>query len=254
MESRNAGRAAEAPQRAAPTKGWTFQRGLAGTGVIFLGAVVGSLQFVRPSAAAPLEPFARIAKADSVLAVGASANAFGASREVRALVRQAQSNFFPQVSLNASRIRTVEGMSPGQTLGINNTTTVSDRGISGNWTIDLWGQIRRQTEGDRNSLHVAYADEAYLIESYLNQERLLETAARAGAEAVHPGYGFLAENADFARACQAAGLVWIGPPPEAIDVMGSKTTARETMSAAGVPIVVSTTFTAPAAISVIRAR
>src|SRR4051812_37837278 len=63
--------------------GWTLKRGLAGTGVIFLGAIVGSLQFARPSSPAPLEPFARIARADSVLAVGASANAFGASREVR---------------------------------------------------------------------------------------------------------------------------------------------------------------------------
>ncbi len=103
------------------------------------------------------------------------------------------------------------------------------------------------SEADRASLHTALADESYLIgpgppaESYLNQERIIEAALRAGAEAVHPGYGFLAENAAFARACEEAGLVWIGPPPEAIEIMGSKTAARERMQAAGVPIIPGTT-------------
>jgi acetyl-CoA/propionyl-CoA carboxylase, biotin carboxylase, biotin carboxyl carrier protein len=103
------------------------------------------------------------------------------------------------------------------------------------------------SEADRGSLHAAVADEAYLIgpgdpsESYLNQERIIDAARRSGAEAVHPGYGFLAENASFARACSEAGLVWIGPPPEAIEVMGSKVAARELMQSAGVPIIPGTT-------------
>jgi len=103
------------------------------------------------------------------------------------------------------------------------------------------------SEADRGALHVSFADEAYAIgpglpaESYLNAERILETARRAGAQAIHPGYGFLAENAEFARACEGAGIVWIGPPPEAIEAMGSKIAARERMRAAGVPIVPGTT-------------
>jgi acetyl-CoA/propionyl-CoA carboxylase, biotin carboxylase, biotin carboxyl carrier protein len=103
------------------------------------------------------------------------------------------------------------------------------------------------SEADRGALHVAMADEAYLVgpgtpaESYLNQESILDAARRAGAQAVHPGYGFLAENADFARAIDAAGLAWIGPPPEAMELMGSKVAARQTMSAAGVPIIPGTT-------------
>src|SRR5205814_3176356 len=78
-------------------------------------------------------------------------------------------------------------------------------------------------------------------ESYMNVETILETADKAGAHAIHPGYGFLAENAAFAEACEKAGVVFIGPPASAIEAMGSKTRARELMSEAGVPIVPGTT-------------
>jgi acetyl-CoA/propionyl-CoA carboxylase biotin carboxyl carrier protein len=103
------------------------------------------------------------------------------------------------------------------------------------------------SELDRDALHVQRAGEAYLLggptaaESYLKANRILEVCREAGADAVHPGYGFLAENAAFAQACEDAGITFIGPPASAIDAMGSKTRARELMKAAGVPIVPGTT-------------
>jgi len=99
------------------------------------------------------------------------------------------------------------------------------------------------SEADRAALHVRHADEAYFIgpapssESYLRMDRILEVAKRAKAEAVHPGYGFLSENAAFAAACREAGVVFIGPPPEAITAMGEKTAARRVAVDAGVPVV-----------------
>jgi acetyl-CoA/propionyl-CoA carboxylase biotin carboxyl carrier protein len=103
------------------------------------------------------------------------------------------------------------------------------------------------SELDRDAPHVKRAGEAYNLgdgpaaENYLSIEKILDAAARAGAEAIHPGYGFLAENAPFAQACEDAGVVFIGPPASAIEAMGSKTRARELMQAAGVPIVPGTT-------------
>jgi acetyl-CoA/propionyl-CoA carboxylase, biotin carboxylase, biotin carboxyl carrier protein len=120
------------------------------------------------------------------------------------------------------------------------------------------GTVAVYSEVDRSSLHVARADEAYLIgpgpaaDSYLVGERMIEIAKRSGAGAIHPGYGFLAENAGFAGACADAGIVWIGPPPEAIEVMGSKVSARERMRAAGVPIIPGTTEPVESAEEVVR--
>ena len=96
---------------------------------------------------------------------------------------------------------------------------------------------------DRKALHVRKADHAYPIgpatasESYLNFDRILDVARRSGAEAIHPGYGFLSENARFAKACRDAGIKFIGPTPESMEMMGSKTSARQHMKKAGVPFV-----------------
>jgi acetyl-CoA/propionyl-CoA carboxylase biotin carboxyl carrier protein len=103
------------------------------------------------------------------------------------------------------------------------------------------------SDADRYARHVRVADDARLIgpgtpsESYLSIERILEAARASGAEAIHPGYGFLAENAAFARACDEAGIVWIGPPASAIEAMGSKIESRWRLAVAGVPVVPGTT-------------
>jgi acetyl-CoA/propionyl-CoA carboxylase biotin carboxyl carrier protein len=112
--------------------------------------------------------------------------------------------------------------------------TAREMGIA---TVAVYSEI------DRDALHVRMADEAFLLgpaspsQSYLNVDKLLETANRSGAQGIHPGYGFLAENASFARAVIAAGLTWIGPHPDAIDAMGDKVRARQAMVKAGVPVV-----------------
>src|SRR6266568_3478135 len=99
------------------------------------------------------------------------------------------------------------------------------------------------SDADREALHVKLADEKYRIgpppavESYLDMDAILAAAKKSGAEAIHPGYGFLSENEDFAAACKAAKLVFIGPSPEAIAAMGDKSAAKRLMEKAGVPLV-----------------
>ncbi len=99
------------------------------------------------------------------------------------------------------------------------------------------------SDADRDALHVRYADEAYPIgapparESYLRMERIIEVAKKAKVQAIHPGYGFLSENPQFARACQANGLVFVGPAPNALELLGNKMAARRVMASSGVPVI-----------------
>ncbi len=98
------------------------------------------------------------------------------------------------------------------------------------------------SDGDRNSPHAIMADEAYSLvgltasETYLSIEKIIRIAKRSQADAIHPGYGFLAENADFARAVLDAGLIWVGPSPEAIEILGDKISARQIAEKVGAPL------------------
>ena len=108
------------------------------------------------------------------------------------------------------------------------------------------GSVAIYADQDRDALHVRVADEAFAMngstpgDSYLVVDKILEIAARSGADAVHPGYGFLAENAGFAQSVIDAGLTWIGPPPAAIDSLGDKVKARHIAERAGAPLVAGT--------------
>ncbi|MCZ6708477.1 MAG: acetyl-CoA carboxylase biotin carboxylase subunit [Chloroflexi bacterium] len=131
---------------------------------------------------------------------------------------------------------------PFEKLLVANRGEIAVRVIRGAHDVGI-RTVAVHSEVDANLPHVRLADEAYCIgpapsaESYLNSERILEVARQAGVDAIHPGYGFLAENAAFARACEAAGITFVGPSGDSMEKMGDKIEARRTMKAAGVPIV-----------------
>jgi acetyl-CoA carboxylase, biotin carboxylase subunit len=134
--------------------------------------------------------------------------------------------------MSVRRIRKILIANRGE-IAVRVIRTCRERGI---------GTVAVYSEADASALHVRLADEAVAVgpapssQSYLVPERILEAARQTGADAIHPGYGFLSENADFAAACADAGIIFIGPPPDAIRQMGDKTAARRLMEQAGVPM------------------
>src|SRR6266581_4459218 len=157
-------------------------------------------------------------------------------------------HLLPQGEGNDSRSELIVRKNDKRTAPMFDTILIANRGEIACRVIRTAQRLGIRTvavysDADADALHVALADEAHHIgpsaarESYLAFDRILEVAKLSGARAVHPGYGFLSENAAFAEACAGAGVVFIGPPVGAIRAMGSKSAAKEIMGAAGVPLV-----------------